>query len=64
MNTNMKQDTNCLIETLRLKEAEALFYKPVADRLEELQQELSETIRERNKTVADLIEQEMGQLRR
>jgi hypothetical protein len=36
----MKQDTNCLIETLRLKEAEALFYKPAADRLEELQREL------------------------
>lgn len=53
----MKQETNCLIETLRLKQGEALFYRPAANRLEELQQELTEAIRERNKTVADLIKQ-------
>lgn len=40
----MKQDTDCLIEMLRLKKSEALFYKPAADRLEQLKKERDEAL--------------------
>lgn len=40
----MKQDTDCLIEMLRLKKSEALFYNTAADRLEELKKERDEAL--------------------
>lgn len=52
----MKQDINCLIETLRLKASEAVFYPIAADRLEELSKQLEAIKKDREAFARELLE--------
>lgn len=52
----MKQDINCLIETLRLKASEAVFYPIAADRLEELSKQLEAAKKDREAFARELLE--------
>lgn len=52
----MKQDIDCLIETLRLKASEAYFYSIAADRLEELSKQLKAVKKDRESFARELLE--------